>query len=387
VVAEGACSGADEARTVTITRVPFVDLRAQFGVLQEEIVARLMRVIENSSFILGPDVALFEEHFASYVGTRFCIGVESGTAALQLALQAVGIGSGDEVILPANTYIASAIAVSAVGARPVLVDVDDTYLIDPARLEPALTPRTKAIMPVHLYGQAVPMQPMLAFARAHGLRVIEDASQAHGAQRNGQRVGSFGDAGCFSFYPGKNLGAYGDAGAVVTDDAAICDGVRLLRDFGQRKKYEHLVKGGNCRLDSIQAAVLDVKLRHLDRWNEARRRHAATYDAKLARIGVTPPTRRHDDADVYHLYVIEVEQRARVQAVLSERGIATGVHYPIPIHLQPAYADLGLARGSFARTERSADRLLSLPMFPELTPEQIDLVVDAIERSQDLVRA
>lgn len=345
----------------------------------------MMRVMEDASFIMGPDVPLFEEHFATYVGARYCVGVESGTAALQLALQALKIGRGDEVIIPANTYIASALAVCAVGARPVLVDVDRTYLIDPALLESALTARTKAIMPVHLYGQAVPMDAIATFARRHGLRVVEDASQAHGARWKDRRVGSFGDVGCFSFYPGKNLGAYGDGGAIVTNDLEVADTLRLLRDFGQRKKYEHLIKGENCRLDSIQAAVLDVKLQHLDAWNDARRRHADAYDARLSRIGLTPPRRLHDEGHVYHLYVIEVENRDRVKDALSERGIATGIHYPIPIHLQPAYADLGLGPGSFARTERSADRLLSLPMFPELTEEQIDLVADALASTQPLV--
>ncbi len=368
-------------------RVPFVDLKAQLAELRDEVVPRIMAVIDDSSFILGPDVTTFEDNFAAYVGTRFCVGVDSGTAALQLALSAMNVGPGDEVIVPANTFIASAIAVSEVGARPVFVDVDASYLIDPALLDAALTPRTKAIMPVHLYGQAVPMDPVLAFARKHGLRIIEDACQAHGARWKGRRVGSFGDAGCFSFYPGKNLGAYGDAGAVVTNDVTICESVRLLRDLGQRKKYEHLVRAGNCRLDSVQAAVLDVKLRHLDRWNDARRRHADAYDAKLSRIGITPPLRSHDEAHVYHLYVIEVDDRAGVQEILARRGVATGVHYPVPIHLQPAYADLGLPRGSFPRTERSAERILSLPMFAELTEEQIDFVVGGIEAAAHLVRA
>jgi dTDP-4-amino-4,6-dideoxygalactose transaminase len=367
------------------TLVPFVDLKAQFRTLREEVVPRVTRVMQEGSFILGPDVALFEEHFATYVGARYCVGVESGTAALQLALQALKIGPGDEVIIPANTYVASALAVSATGARPVLVDVDPAYLVDPALLEASLSPRSKAIMPVHLYGQAVPMDAITAFARRHGLYVVEDASQAHGARWKGRRVGSFGEVGCFSFYPGKNLGAYGDAGAVVTSDPELFDMLRLLRDFGQRKKYEHLVKGDNCRLDSIQAAVLDVKLPHLDAWNDARRRHADAYDARLSRIGLTPPQRLHDEGHVYHLYVVEVENRERVQAVLGERGIATGIHYPIPIHLQPAYADLELGSGSFPRTERSAGRLLSLPMFPELTEEQIGLVADALEQSQPRV--
>ncbi|MGC1382107.1 MAG: DegT/DnrJ/EryC1/StrS family aminotransferase [Candidatus Baltobacteraceae bacterium] len=365
-----------------MTSVPFVDLKAQFRALRDEIVPRITQVMENATFILGPDVAAFEENFATYVGARYCVGVESGTAALQLALEAWGIGPGDEVIMPANTYIASAIAVSAVGATPAFVDVDSAYLMDAELLESAVTPRTKAIMPVHLYGQAVPMDAILAVARKHGLRVLEDASQAHGARWQGRRVGSFGDAACFSFYPGKNLGAYGDGGAVVTDDAELAESLRLLRDFGQRRKYEHLVKAGNCRLDSIQAAVLDVKLRHLDAWNAARLRHAKAYDGLLSEIGVKPPRRLHEEGHVYHLYVIEVENRPQIQAALSQRGIATGIHYPIPIHLQPAYADLGLPRGSFPRTERSADRLLSLPIYPELTAEQIELVAGALADSQ-----
>jgi dTDP-4-amino-4,6-dideoxygalactose transaminase len=386
VAAEGACARADEARLVTML-VPFVDLKAQFRALRDEVTPRVMQVMEDATFILGPDVARFEENFAAYVGTRYCVGLESGTAALQFALEACNVGSGDEVIIPANTYIASALAVSAVGATPVLVDMDETYLIDPSLLDAAVTKRTKAIMPVHLYGQAVPMDPIVEFARARGLAIIEDACQAHGARWKGRRVGGIGDVGCFSFYPGKNLGAYGDGGAVVTDDAEIADRLRLLRDFGQRRKYEHLVKGGNCRLDSIQAAVLDVKLRHLDAWNDARRRHADAYDAGLSKVGIRPPKRLHDEGHVYHLYVIEVEHRERVAAKLHERGIATGIHYPIPIHLQAAYADLGLGRGSFPRTEQSAQRILSLPMFAELTDEQIEHVVDALARAQPLVVA
>jgi dTDP-4-amino-4,6-dideoxygalactose transaminase len=369
------------------TLVPFVDLKTQFRALREEIVPRVTRVMEDATFILGPDVATFEENFASYLGSSHCIGLSSGTAALQFALEACGVGPGDEVILPATTYIASAVAVSAIGARPVLIDVDSTYFMDPNLLEAALTPATKAIMPVHLYGQAMPMEPILEFARRHDLAVIEDACQAHGARQNGRRAGTFGQAGCFSFYPGKNLGAYGDGGAVVTDDPAIADRLRLLRDFGQRKKYEHLIKGTNCRLDSIQAAVLDVKLRHLDVWNAARRRHAAAYDARLSEIGITTPVRRSEESHVYHLYVIEVEHRDRVASELRERGIQIGIHYPIPIHLQAAYAELGLTRGTFPRTERSAQRVLSLPIFPELTEQQIDLVTGALASLQSLAVA
>ncbi|HEY1867236.1 MAG TPA: DegT/DnrJ/EryC1/StrS family aminotransferase [Candidatus Cybelea sp.] len=369
------------------TLVPFVDLKAQFRSLRAEVVPRMTQIMEEATFVLGPDVARFEENFASYLGSRNCVGVESGTAALQLALEAFGIGPGDEVILPANTYIASAIAVSAIGARPVLVEADSTYLMDPNLLDAAVTRATKAIVPVHLYGQAMPMEPILEFARRHDLVVIEDAAQAHGARYGGRCAGTFGHAGCFSFYPAKNLGAYGDGGAIVTDDTALADRLRLMRDFGQRKKYEHLMKGGNCRLDSIQAAVLDVKLRHLDDWNAARRRHAAAYDARLSEIGITPPVRRSEESHVYHLYVIELEHRDRVASALRERGIQTGIHYPIPIHLQAAYADLGLTRGTFPRAERSAERLLSLPMFPELTDEQIDLVTGALASVQALVLA
>jgi dTDP-4-amino-4,6-dideoxygalactose transaminase len=369
------------------TLVPFVDLKAQFRSLRDEIVPRINAVMEDATFILGPDVTRFEENFAAYVGAEHCVGVESGTAALQFALEGLGIGAGDDVIVPANTYIASALAVSAAGARPVLVDVDEYYLVDPALLERALTPKTKAIMPVHLYGQAVPMEPILDFARRHGLYVIEDAAQAHGARHAGKGAGSFGDVAAFSFYPGKNLGAYGDGGAIVTNDAELADRLRLMRDFGQRKKYEHLIKGGNCRLDSIQAAVLDVKLRHLDAWNEARRRHAAAYDARLEKVGIKPPARHTGEGHVYHLYVIEVEQRDRVASALHERGIATGIHYPIPIHLQPAYADLEIARGTYPRTEGSADKILSLPMFPELTDEQIELVTGALASLQPLAVA
>jgi len=384
MAAAGALARADEARAqVTApTLVPFVDLKAQFRALRAEVVPRIEEVMEDATFVLGPDVTRFEENFASYIGSGYCIGVESGTAALQLTLEALNVGPGDEVIVPANTYIASALAVSAVGARPVLVDADYAYLIDPNLLGDALTPRTKAIMPVHLYGQVVPMEPIMDFARRSGLHVIEDACQAHGARWNGRYAGSFGKAGAFSFYPGKNLGAYGDGGAIVTDDPELADRLRLLRDFGQRRKYVHLVKAGSCRLDSIQAAVLDVKLRHLDDWNQARRRHAAAYDVGLTKIGIKPPLRLREEGHVYHLYVIEVENRDAVAAALRARGIVTGLHYPIPIHLQPAYADLGLSAGAFPRTESSAERLLSLPMFPELTEEQIELVVDALASSQ-----
>ncbi len=360
--------------------VPFVDLKAQYASIKSEVGPAMNEVLEACSFIMGPQVAKFEEAFARYAGTRYCVGVESGTAALKLALDAIGVGPGDEVILPANTYIASAIAVSAVGATPVFVDHDDYYLIDAGKIESAITARTKAIMPVHLYGQIVPMQPILDIAKRHGLRVIEDASQSHGARWEGRRAGSIGDVGCFSFYPGKNLGAYGDGGAVVTNDEAIAERVRLLRDFGQKRKYEHDIKGDNCRLDSIQAAVLSVKLKYIDSWNARRLSNAKEYDRLLAQAGFEPPQRLTDEGHVYHLYVVEVEDRADVMKRLAELGVQSGIHYPIPIHLQKAYAELNVPRGTFARTERAADRILSLPMFPELTSEQIAFVADSLAK-------
>jgi dTDP-4-amino-4,6-dideoxygalactose transaminase len=360
------------------TPIPFVDLKAQYRAIRDDVVPAMMQVVENAAFILGPQVREFEKNFATYVGARHCVGVESGTAALVLALRALEIGEGDEVILPANTYIASALAVSMAGAIPVLVDMDAHYLMDTSQLDAALTARTKAIMPVHLYGQMVSMEPVMAFARRHNLRVIEDACQAHGAREGGRPAGSIGDVGCFSFYPGKNLGAYGDGGAIVTNDPGVEERLRLLRDFGQRKKYEHLIKGDNSRLDTIQAAVLDVKLRSLDEWNAARRRNAAAYDERLTAVGIAPPPCRTPEAHVYHLYVIEVDERERTMTALAERGIATGIHYPVPIHMQPAYAELAGEMGTFPRTERSASRILSLPMYAELTENQIDRVVDAL---------
>ncbi|HKU81250.1 MAG TPA: DegT/DnrJ/EryC1/StrS family aminotransferase, partial [Candidatus Tumulicola sp.] len=356
--------------------VPFVDLKAQYASIRPEVAEAMGEVLESASFILGPAVQRFEREFAAYTGTAHCVGVESGTAALKVALEALGIGPGDEVILPANTYIASAIAVSAVGATPVLVDMNDAYLIDDAEIEAAIGPRTKALMPVHLYGQAVPMEPIVTLARRHGLKVVEDASQAHGARWQGRPAGGIGDVGCFSFYPGKNLGAYGDGGALVTSDAAVAERARLLRDFGQTRKYEHAIKGDNCRLDSLQAAVLSVKLRYIDQWNERRRERAQQYDRLLAQAGFPTPPALARDGHVYHLYVTQVPDRAGVQARLSERGVQTGIHYPIPIHRQPAYAELGYAPGRFPKTERAAERILSLPMFAELTPAQVDYVVE-----------
>jgi dTDP-4-amino-4,6-dideoxygalactose transaminase len=374
----GPVEGTAPLGTIPAVKVPFVDLQAQYRSIRHEVDRAIADVLERASFVLGPQVTAFQERFAAYSGASYCIGVESGTAALKLALTALGLGPGDEVIIPANTYIASAIAVSAAGATPVLVDVDDAYLIDPAAAEAAITPRTRAIMPVHLYGQMVPMQPMLELAERHRLFVVEDACQAHGAKWQSRRAGSIGTVGCFSFYPGKNLGAYGDGGAIVTNDERLVDRLNLLRDFGQRKKYEHLIKGDNCRLDSLQAAVLDVKLKYLDEWNERRRDHAALYDTLLAAAGFPVPKNLDADGHVYHLYVTQVDDRENVQRHLAQRGIQTGIHYPIPIHLQPAYVDLGLREGCFPVTENAAAKILSLPMFPELTGDQIRYVVESL---------
>jgi dTDP-4-amino-4,6-dideoxygalactose transaminase len=358
--------------------IPFVDLQAQHASLRSELDAALRRVIDRGDFILGADVDAFETEFAAYCGARHCIGVSSGTSALRLALAAAGVGPGDEVILPANTYIASALAVSSVGATPVLVDVDATYMLTLQSVAAALTSRTKAVMPVHLYGRLNDIERLVDFATAHGLRVIEDACQAHGAQRMGRRAGTFGLAGCFSFYPGKNLGACGDGGAVITDDAAFAQEIRLRRDFGQQRKYEHLIKGDNCRLDTLQAAILLVKLPHLDEWNALRIRAATQYDEQFSARGLQVPARARDGSDVYHLYVVEVDGRDALREGLEAEGIQTGIHYPTPIHRQPAYADLGLGAGAFPRSEAAAARLLSLPMFPHLRPADITRVVEAV---------
>ena len=359
--------------------LPFVDLRAQYRNHATEIDAAIQRVVQSAAFIMGPELSAFEAEFAQFIGVQHCVGVGSGTSALRAALLALGIGPGDEVLMPANTYIACALATSQAGARPSFVDAGDDYLMHAGDLERAVTPRTKAIMVVHLYGQAVEMQPILEVARRHGIAVIEDASQAHGARINGRCVGSFGDVGCFSFYPGKNLGAYGDGGAVVTNSAKIAEHLRLHRDFGQKQKYRHLIKGDNDRLDSLQAAVLAAKLPHLDDWNSQRRRAARNYNDRIRELGVKAPECRTDEGHVYHLYVVEVPERDALMGRFREANIQVGIHYPVPIHLQPAYSDLKVSRGTFPRTEAAADRILSLPMFAEITDEQIGRVTNVLK--------
>ena len=369
-------------------RVPFLDLSAHHHALRDEILAAIREVIESNAFAGGPFVAKFEEDFAAYCHTRFAAGVGSGTDALWLALLACGIGAGDEVITVPNSFLATAEAISFSGAAPVFVDVNpQTYTMDPELLEAAITPRTKAIIPVHLFGQMTDMDPIMEIARRRKLVVIEDACQAHGAEYKGRRAGSIGHAGCFSFYPGKNLGAMGEAGAVVTNDGAIQEKIQVLRDHGQRAKYHHSHIGWNARMDGIQGAVLRVKLKALDRGNAARRSHARLYETHLGncRDLITPKEAEYG-THVYHVYAVRVKDRDQLQRALTDRGIASGIHYPIPIHLQEAYGHLKLGRGSFPVAERCAEEFLSLPMFPELTPEQIETVVREVNSHLSLAK-
>jgi len=359
--------------------VAFVDLRAQYQSLAAEVKQAISVVLERGDFVLGREVSLFEEEFAAYCEAEYAVGVDSGTSALELALRAFDIGPGDEVITAANTFIATAFAVSYTGATPVLVDVDSqTYTIDVSLLESAITDRTRAIIPVHLYGHPADMDPIMEIAAKHGLVVIEDACQAHGARYKGKRVGSLGNAAAFSFYPAKNLGAYGDGGMVVTNDEQVAGSLRVLRNYGQREKYHHMVQGYNHRLDTLQAGVLRVKLKHLNAWNAARRQHAKLYRELLAHSPVVLPVEASCAEAVYHLYVIRVQDRDGLRVYLQDRGVATGIHYPIPIHLQPSYRALGYKKGSFPVTERCAEQILSLPMYAELTPASIEYVAEAI---------
>ena len=359
--------------------VPFVDLRAQYLSIREEVNRAIARVLDTTAFVLGREVEAFEEAFAEYIGAEFCVGVNSGTAAIQLAVMACGLGPGDEVIVPANTFFATAEGVSTAGASPVFVDADPvSYTIDVSKVEATITSRTRAIMPVHLYGQAADLDPIFAIAARHHLVVIEDAAQAHGSEYKGRRVGALGRAGCFSFYPGKNLGAYGEGGAVVTSDVNVARRVRLLRDHGSERKYYHETIGYNFRLEGIQGAVLGVKLRHLDRWNQLRREHAARYTQLLGGSGLKLPREMPYARHIYHLYVVQSEERDRLQKRLKESGVQTGIHYPIPIHLQRAYASLGHQAGDFPEAERQAQCVLSLPMFPELSDEHIMRVVESL---------
>jgi dTDP-4-amino-4,6-dideoxygalactose transaminase len=364
-------------------KVPFLDLKSHHAPMLDEINRAIREVIESCAFAGGPFVAAFEQDFATYCNVPHALGVGSGTEALWLSLLACGVGPGDEVITVPSTFMATAEAITYCGARPVFVDVDErTYTMNPEALQSALTTRTKAIIPVHLFGQPADMDPIVEFARERGLCVIEDACQAHGAEYKGRRVGTLGDMACFSFYPGKNLGALGEAGAVVTRSTEFQEKIRILRDHGQVRKYFHSVVGWNCRMDGIHGAVLRTKLRRLEAGNQRRVAHAAYYDAALSGVeGIVIPARGSGVRHVYHVYAIRVSYRDEVMKLLADHGIATGIHYPVPVHLQQAYRSLGYERGAFPIAERCADEFVSLPMYPELTETQLETVIQGVKEA------
>lgn len=372
-------------------KVPFLDLKRQNDPLAPQIRAAFDRVIEASAFAGGPFVTAFENDFAKFCDTDYAIGVGNGTDAIWFVLLALGIGPGDEVITVPSTFIATAEAITFCGAKPVFVDIsEETYTMDPELLEEAITPRTKAIIPVHLFGQMADMDPIMKIAAKHGIKVIEDACQAHGATYRGKVAGSMGVAGCFSFYPGKNLGAMGEAGAVVTNDADLAMKIRMFRDHGQAQKYYHKVVGWNGRMDGLQAAVLQIKLKHLAAGNLSRAKHAQQYTNRLQSFfELTTPVTGENNTHVYHIYAVRVQNRDAVLARLHKAGIGAGIHYPVPLHLQDAYADLGYSKGAFPVAEKVASELLSLPMYPELNEEEVDLVVDELSAAiaVDLVEA
>jgi dTDP-4-amino-4,6-dideoxygalactose transaminase len=360
-------------------KIPFLDLRAQYESIRDEINAVIAEVLESSAFSGGPFVARFEQQFAEYCGSGYCVAVGSGTEALWLILLGLGIGAGDEVITVPNTFIATVEAIRFCGATPIFVDVDaTTYTMDPALLERAITVRTKAVIPVHLFGQTADMDPITATCKKHGLYVIEDACQAHGAEYKGRRAGSLGHAAAFSFYPGKNLGAYGEAGAITTRNQGLADKVRMIRDHGQSKKYYHELNGWNARMDGIQGAVLSVKLRHLERWNRARIKHAERYCELLDREKVVVPITAGYARHVFHVYAVRVRQRDVILERLKNEGVSCGIHYPVPVHLQGASRGLGFFKASCPVAEQNALELLSLPMFAELQPEQVARVSEAV---------
>ncbi len=366
--------------------VPFLDLGVQYDGLREEILGAIAEVAESTTYVLGPRVAAFEEAFAAYAGARHCVAVNSGTSALHLALIAAGVGPGDEVLTVPMTFVATCWAISYVGATPVFVDVDaETATMDVRRARAKVTARTRAILPVHLYGQPADMGPILEIGRRHGIPVIEDAAQAHGARYGGRGAGSLGLCGCFSFYPGKNLGACGEGGAVVTQDDSVAARLRSLRDHAQSRRYHHDEVGFNYRMDAFQGAVLGVKLRHLEAWTESRRRLADRYRDRLAGLPLALPAEAPGRRHVWHLFVARHPDRDRIRRGLEARGVQTGLHYPVPVHLQKAYEHLGHAPGDFPASERIARECFSLPMFPEMTTEQQDRVVDALRETLDEV--
>ncbi|HMD70666.1 MAG TPA: DegT/DnrJ/EryC1/StrS family aminotransferase [Bryobacteraceae bacterium] len=362
--------------------IPFGNLQEQYRSIKPEIDQAILGALETSQFILGPEVAAFEREFAAYCGAREGIGVNSGTSALHLALLAAGAGPGDEVITVPFTFVATVAAICYTGAAPVYVDIDpQSNTMDPAKLEAAITPRTKVILPVHLYGHPADMDPIIEVARRRGIAVIEDAAQAHGSQYKGRPVGSLGDMACYSFYPGKNLGAYGEGGMVVTSNPEYAGFVRKMRDWGQSRRYYHDLRGFNYRLEGMQGAILRVKLRHLEAWTEARRANAAIYGETLAGLGVGLPREMPSARHVYHVYAIRVPHRDAVVEAMTAAGVQTGIHYPIPVHLQNAYRDERYPEGSFPVAETVAREVLSLPMFPELTRAQIEEVAEAVRAS------
>lgn len=362
--------------------IPFIDFSEQYGTTKEEIQAGLEKVFQKGDFILGQAAKDFETSFASYCGAKYGVGVNSGTDALYLAIASLDIQDGDEVILPTFTFIATALCVSYAGATPVFVDVEnDTYNIDPKAFERAITPRTKAVIPVHLYGQAADMTEIIAIAKRHNIKIIEDAAQAHGAKYQGKKIGSLGDVACFSFYPTKSLGAFGDAGMIVTNDPKINEKALMLRDYGRQGRYEHKIKGYNSRLDTVQAVVLAAKLKHLDQWNQMRAQNAAYYNESLQNFkGITTPKLKSDRTHVYQTYAIRVKaKRDQIMEALKSKGISSLIHYPIPLHLQEAYKELNGHRGDFPVAEALADEVLSIPMFPHMTRQQIDVVCAALK--------
>lgn len=360
--------------------IPYLDLQAQYQTIQKEINEAVGKVLQSGHYVLGGEVKAFEEAFAAYCQTKFAVGVNTGTSALHLALLATGVGPGDEVLTTPLTFVATTAAIVYTGAKPVFVDIDSKTLnLDPQLAAKAITPKTKALLPVHLHGKPVEMEPLLDLAKKKNIPLIEDAAQAHGAEYRGKRAGSLGLAGCFSFYPGKNLGAYGEGGAITTNDEGVAQKARLLRDWGAEKRYHHDLKGFNYRMEALQGAILGVKLKHLEKWTEARRNLARKYDEKLKglplQIPETPAGLRH----VYHVYPILVEKRDALQKHLEGKGIQTNIHYPIPVHLQKAYADLGHKAGDFPKAEAACNRLLSLPLYPEMTMEQVEEVAAAVK--------
>ena len=364
-----------------INTVQFLDLKAQYQSIKSEVNEAILKVLESSSYVLGPEVTKFEEEFSSYQAAQFGIAVNTGTSALHVALLAAGVGAGDEVIVPAMTFVATASAVSYTGAKPVFVDIEaGSMTIDPRKIEEKITSATKAIIPVHLYGQAADMNAIMLIAKKYNLVVIEDAAQAHGAEYQGKRVGSIGDMGAFSFYPGKNLGAYGEGGLVTTNSPELANKMKLLRDWGQEKKYHHDILAYNYRMDAIQGAILRIKLKYLESWTEMRRAHALIYEAYLKTLNIDRAKEITGRRHVYHIYSLFHPQRDLLQKTLLADGIQTGLHYPIPVHLQKMYQNLGYAEGSFPMAERIAKEQLSLPMFAELTRGQIDQTVTSIEK-------